>query len=86
VFKEDVVPGRYATGFALALLAKDTSIAAALARAADLDAPVCELVSERWAQARDALPAGSDHSLAHRGWWQLELALDGAAQRAPGRI
>ena len=37
VFKEEVVTGRYASNFALALLAKDVSIAASLAEASGLD-------------------------------------------------
>jgi len=74
VFKDEVVPGRYATGFALALLAKDVGIAAALARETGLDTPACELVSRRWAQAREALDPGADHSEAHRGWWPVVLA------------
>ena len=74
VFKDEVVPGRYATGFALALLAKDVSIAADLARSSGLDAPACELVNERLAAARDALDAGADHSEAHKAWWDVILA------------
>ncbi len=82
VFKEEVVPGRYASNFALALLAKDVSIAASLAEASGLETPVCELVSERWAVARDALPPGSDHSEAHKAWWDVTLASDrGPAER-----
>jgi 3-hydroxyisobutyrate dehydrogenase len=74
VFKDEVVPGRYATGFALALLAKDVGIAASLAQASGLDTPVCGLVADRWALARDALPPASDHSEAHKGWWDVALA------------
>ena len=76
VFKEEVVPGRYASNFALALLAKDVSIAASLAEASGLETPVCELVSTRWRAAADALPAGSDHSEAHKAWWDVALASD----------
>jgi 3-hydroxyisobutyrate dehydrogenase len=74
VFKEEVLPGRYGTGFALALLAKDVGIAAALAESSGLETPVCGLVSRRWSQALEALPAGADHSEAHKGWWSVELA------------
>ena len=77
VFKEEVVAGRYASNFALALLAKDVSIAASLAEASGLETPVCELVSARWREAADALPAGSDHSEAHKAWWDVVLAADG---------
>ena len=74
VFPQEVLPGRYATGFALALLAKDVAIAASLAESSGLDAPVCELVSDRWGQAKAGLPAGADHSEAHKGWWDVVLA------------
>jgi len=78
VFKEEVVPGRYNSNFALALLAKDVSIAASLAAASGLSTPVCELVSARWREAADALPAGSDHSEAHKAWWDVALASEHA--------
>jgi 3-hydroxyisobutyrate dehydrogenase len=69
VFPQDVVPERYATRFALGLLAKDVGIAASLADAADVDAPACRLVSERWARALESLGPAADHSEAHKGWW-----------------
>jgi 3-hydroxyisobutyrate dehydrogenase len=69
VFPEEVVTGRYATGFALGLLAKDTAIAASLARSAGIDAPACRLVGERWAQAADGLGTTADHSQAHMHWY-----------------
>ena len=68
--------GRYASNFALALLAKDVSIAASLAQASGLETPVVELVSARWSAAADALPAGADHSEAHKAWWDVVLASD----------
>ena len=74
VFKDEVVGGRYASNFALALLAKDVSIAASLAEASGLETPVCELVSARWKEAADAMPAGADHSEAHKAWWDVVLA------------
>ena len=70
VFPQDVVPERYATRFALGLLAKDVGIAASLADAADVDAPACRLVSERWARALESLGPTADHSEAHKGWWE----------------
>jgi 3-hydroxyisobutyrate dehydrogenase len=74
VFKDEVVPGRYATGFALGLLAKDVGIAASLAESSGLETPLCGLVSRRWAQALEALGPGADHSEAHKGWWSVALA------------
>jgi 3-hydroxyisobutyrate dehydrogenase len=69
VLKEHVLTGEYATGFALALLAKDVGIAAALASAAEVDAPFSDLTSRRWAEAASDMDPGSDHSLAHQRWW-----------------
>lgn len=79
VFKDEVVPGRYATGFALALLAKDVGIAASLAESSGLEAPVCGLVSRRWSQALEALGPTTDHSEAHKAWWSVALAGGGSA-------
>ena len=61
VFAEDVVTGRYGTNFALGLLAKDAGIADSLARSADVDAPACRLVAQRWADAAAGLGGPTDH-------------------------
>jgi 3-hydroxyisobutyrate dehydrogenase len=74
VIGQNVVPGTYATGFALALLAKDVGIAADLAAALGSDAPVLSLVSDRWAAAAESAPAGADHSETHREWWPGAVA------------
>ena len=68
--KEHVVPGRFATGFTLGLLAKDVAIAAELAEALGMDAPACRLLAELWADATDALGATPDHSAAIKHWAQ----------------
>jgi 3-hydroxyisobutyrate dehydrogenase len=73
VFAEHVLTGTYATGFALGLLAKDVGIAADLAAAAGLDAPLTRLVDGRYAEAAAALGPGADHSEAHRHWWDARL-------------
>jgi len=69
VFDGHVLTGRYATGFALGLMAKDVAIAADLAEASGIDSPVCELVSRRWAEALEGLGFAADHSEAHKTWW-----------------
>ena len=66
--KEHVVGEKYATGFAVGLLAKDVKIAADLGKAVGIDAPVSRLVSDRWAQARDQLGYAKDNSEAIRAW------------------
>lgn len=64
VMKEHVVGEKYATGFAVGLLAKDVKIAADLGRQMKLDAPLSRLTEERWATARDRLGFGADNSAA----------------------
>jgi len=68
--QEHVLPRTFATGFALGLLAKDVGIAADLAQAIGVDAPVCRLLAQRWADAAAALGGGVDHSAALRHWEQ----------------
>jgi 3-hydroxyisobutyrate dehydrogenase len=74
VFPEEVLTGRYDTGFALGLLAKDVTIAAGIAEASRISAPLSELVQQRWAQAAQALGFGADHSMAHMEWWDVDLS------------
>jgi 3-hydroxyisobutyrate dehydrogenase len=74
VLAEHVLTGRYQTGFALRLLAKDVGIAADLAEAMEVDAPTCEVVSRRWAEAAEALDPAADHSEAHKRWWPADAA------------
>ena len=68
VLREHVIGGKYSTGFALGLLAKDVKIAADLTRELGLDSPVVRLVSARFDQARDALGYGADNSEAIKAW------------------
>ena len=83
VLKDDVITGRYGTGFALGLLAKDVGIAADLAEAVGVDAPTCQLVRRRWADAAAGLGFTADHSEAHKRWWDIDLrATDFAAEAA----
>jgi len=73
VFKNDVITGRYGTGFALGLLAKDVGIAAGLAESLGIPAPALELVRRRWAEAADGLGFATDHSEAHKAWLPTDL-------------
>jgi 3-hydroxyisobutyrate dehydrogenase len=68
VLREHVIGGKFATGFALGLLAKDVKIAADLTRDLHFDAPLMRLVSARFDQARDALGYASDNSEAINAW------------------
>jgi 3-hydroxyisobutyrate dehydrogenase len=70
----EIVPRRFASGFALALLAKDVGIATALTEELDLDAPVARLVHERLRGALDELDAGADST--HALWvWEREAGM-----------
>jgi 3-hydroxyisobutyrate dehydrogenase len=73
VFDTEVLTGRYRTGFAVGLLAKDVHIAASVAAAGGVDAPVVALIDERWAKAAGELGPAADHSSAHQAWWNESL-------------
>jgi 3-hydroxyisobutyrate dehydrogenase len=66
--REHVIGGKFATGFALGLLAKDVKIAADLTRDLNFDAPLVRLVSARFDAARDALGYARDNSEAIKAW------------------
>ena len=68
LIKQQVLSGKFATGFALGLLAKDVGIAADLARQIGVDAPIGRLVSALWSEARDAIGGEQDHSRAWAHW------------------
>jgi 3-hydroxyisobutyrate dehydrogenase len=68
-FNAEVLTGRYGTGFAVGLLAKDVHIAASVVAAAGVDGPVVALVDERWAKAAGDLGPAADHTTAHKAWW-----------------
>jgi 3-hydroxyisobutyrate dehydrogenase len=69
VFGPEVLTGRYRTGFALGLMAKDVRIARRVAAAAEADAPVIALADERWAKALGQFGPAADQSRAHLAWW-----------------
>ena len=73
VFGPEVLTGRYGTGFALGLMAKDVHIARSVAAAAEADAPAIALADERWAKALGRLGPAADHSGAHHAWWDDRL-------------
>jgi 3-hydroxyisobutyrate dehydrogenase len=68
VFPDHVVGGKFATGFALGLMAKDVGIAADLAREIGVETPLCRLTNELWAGARDAVGATADFTAAYKHW------------------
>ncbi|MDR2215967.1 MAG: NAD(P)-dependent oxidoreductase, partial [Nevskiaceae bacterium] len=68
VMREHVVEGRFASGFALELLAKDVHIAADLMRTVDLDAPLAQLIDQRYQMALARLGKGRDNTEAILAW------------------
>jgi 3-hydroxyisobutyrate dehydrogenase len=64
--RQHVLSGAFASGFALALMAKDVGIAAGLARAVGVDAPLTRKARQVWHAAARALPAGADHTEIYR--------------------
>lgn len=69
-FPRFVLPGNYASGFALRLMAKDASIALSLGRSLGVAASVSDVAARLWAEASAALPPDADHTEIAR--WVLE--------------
>jgi 3-hydroxyisobutyrate dehydrogenase len=57
-----IVPERYDSGFAIALMVKDMEIGVGLAEACGVDAALCRRALERWREAASALADGADHT------------------------
>jgi 3-hydroxyisobutyrate dehydrogenase len=66
--KEHVLGRKYATGFALGLLAKDIGIAADLAAGLGIHAPLSALLKQRWAETLSKSGPAVDHTAAIRYW------------------
>lgn len=60
--KQQVLSGAFATGFALALMAKDVRIAARIARAAGVAAPLVNANARLWTRASRAVASDADHT------------------------
>jgi 3-hydroxyisobutyrate dehydrogenase len=79
--KQQVLTGKFASGFSVGLLAKDVSVAADLAEAIGIDAPLGRLVRDLWADARDEIGAERDHTRAVEAWESRRMRR--AAESAP---
>lgn len=64
--KQFVISQSFASGFALALMAKDLRIAADLAKHLDLGIPQIASVADIWAEAQEELREGADHTEIYR--------------------
>ena len=69
--KQQVLSGAFASGFALALMAKDVGIAAGLARSLGVGAPLARKARALWRAAGKELPIGADHTEIYRYLEQL---------------
>jgi 3-hydroxyisobutyrate dehydrogenase len=77
-FKTQVLTGKYAAGFTVGLLAKDVKIASDLAGELGIMAPMCSVVYNAFAHAREGLGYGADFTAAHKYW-----TVNVAKQRKP---
>jgi 3-hydroxyisobutyrate dehydrogenase len=66
--KQHVISGKYATGFQLGLMAKDVKIAADLAEAIAIDAPLARLARAMWSEAREGEGERADFTAAIKYW------------------
>ena len=73
VIKEHVLNEKFATGFALGLLAKDVGITADLAEQIAVTAPIGALIRALYRDASEALGGAEDHSRAAQYWAQHGL-------------
>jgi 3-hydroxyisobutyrate dehydrogenase len=81
-FPQHVLTRRFASGFALGLLAKDVGIAADLGAALHTTTPVIDLVRKLWAEGRDELGAGEDNSAIVKRWERVNgVAVEPGAGR-----
>ena len=68
VAKQHVVSRKFASGFALGLLAKDVGIADTLAKAMDVQSPLIDMSAALLGEARDHVGFEQDHTRAYTFW------------------
>jgi 3-hydroxyisobutyrate dehydrogenase len=78
----DILTGAYASGFKLALMAKDVGIAARLARDLGVETPFLKLTLKMWREAQKRLAKDADHSEIYKVQATLARPRRG---KAPGR-
>ncbi len=78
---QQVLTGAFASGFRLALMAKDVGIAAGLARDLGVEAPYLRETLKLWRAARKRLPGAADHTEIYRYLEGLKPPSRGAASR-----
>jgi 3-hydroxyisobutyrate dehydrogenase len=78
----DILPGTFASGFKLALMAKDVGIAAELARGLGVEVPFMKTTLKAWREAEKALPRGADHVEIYK-WQEKRAKRPSASKRKP---
>jgi 3-hydroxyisobutyrate dehydrogenase len=78
---QQVLTGAFASGFKLALMAKDVGIAAGLAKDLGVDAPYLRETLRLWRAAQRKLPAQADHTEIYRYLEKLRTPSRGARAR-----
>jgi 3-hydroxyisobutyrate dehydrogenase len=79
---QQVLTGAFASGFKLALMAKDVGIAAGLARDLKVAAPYLGKTLELWRAAQKSLPRDADHTEIYRFLGKLRSPASAARRRA----
>jgi 3-hydroxyisobutyrate dehydrogenase len=83
---QQVFTGAFASGFQLALMAKDVGIAASVARRAGVAAPYLRQTLKLWRDAGRRLPAGADHTEMLHYLERLKSAPRGRRRRHDARL
>jgi 3-hydroxyisobutyrate dehydrogenase len=78
---QQVLTGAFASGFKLALMAKDVGIAAGLARDLGVEAPYLRETLKLWRAAQRKLPAQADHTEIYRYLERLQTPSPAARAR-----
>jgi 3-hydroxyisobutyrate dehydrogenase len=78
---QQVLTGAFASGFKLALMAKDVAIAAELARGLRVPAPYLKETLRLWRDAQKQLPPEADHTELYRYLERQKTPARGAASR-----
>ncbi len=72
---QDVLTGRFGSGFKLALMAKDVAIASELARDLGVKTPFLKETLRHWKAAQKAMPRNADHTEIYK--YQRKLGIRG---------
>jgi 3-hydroxyisobutyrate dehydrogenase len=83
---QQVFTGAFASGFQLALMAKDVGIAASVARRVGVAAPYLRQTLKLWRDAGRRLPAGADHTEMLHYLERLKSAQRGRRRRHDARL